>query len=577
MNIFKKVTTPSKVAIVLSAMTVLPIIGGSAIAKSDTSSSKYRSQSAGQSAAYLGQVSKRAIASGNLSRLKTKIGNRQWNRNSGHSNADLRTRIQFWHTVALDTTALDHTTARDGEDVVSPVQQGGPTRTSRALAMVQIAVFEVVNACGGPFNSYLGGLNANNSISVDAAIAKAALKTLVSLYPDQEDRLTEIYEDDLALIKKSERRWAVDKGISFGERVANAILDIRSDDGSDFTEPEFGEGGAVADGTTTWFGTDVNGGSTNVGEWETDPNTPNDTLALGASWGAVTPFFLQSGDQFRVPEPALPNDDAYTQAYLEVASLGGSPENTNTPSSGTDETRFIGNFWGYDGVPLIGVPPRVYNQIAAQIADNEIQEPVQYARYLALINAGLADVGIAAWDSKYYYNYWRPVTGIRKDDGSDATPVDVDWNPVGVSVINTDEAIRPTPPFPAYPSGHAAFGASTFEIMRSFFGDDMSFTFISDEYDGEGVDPFFPDQPRPLVPVRFESFTQAQEQNGRSRVYNGVHWNFDDTAGQALGVDVASYLLNETQAFSEPSTSKRRDRGRYIGNNNRRNNGRNRR
>ena len=534
------------------ALTVLPTIGSPVLAE------KTKELRAQQATAYLGTVSKRAIAAGNLERLKTKIGNRKWSRNSGHSDADLRTRIQFWHTVALDTTALDHTTARDGEDTVSPVEQGGPTRTSRALAMVQIAVFEAVNSNDGQYNSYLSGLDANTSASVDAAVAKAAFNTLVSLYPDQEERLTEIYQADLDIISESEDRFKVAKGVNFGAIISAKIVSLRDADNSDFDEPEYGDGGAVADGATTWFNTPVNGGSTNIGEWEPDPNTPNDTLALGASWGAVTPFFLETGNQFRVPEPALPGDDAYTQAYQEVAGLGGSTENINTPVTGTDDTRFIGNYWGYDGVPLIGVPPRVYNQISAQIADNKIQDPVQYARFLALINAGLADVGIAAWDSKYYYNYWRPVTGIRVDDGSDATTTDADWNPVGVSVINTDEAIRPTPPFPAYPSGHAAFGASTFEIMRNFFGDDTAFTFVSDEFNGEGVDPFFPDQPRPLVPVRFESFTQAQEQNGRSRVFNGVHWNFDDTAGQDLGVQVADYLLNNTQAFSDVNNNKRR-------------------
>ena len=546
-----KITSPSKVALMV-ALTVLPTIGSPVLAE------KTKDLRAQQATAYLGTVSKRAIAAGNLERLKTKIGNRKWTRNSGHSDADLRTRIQFWHTVALDTTALDHTTARDGEDTVSPVEQGGPTRTSRALAMVQIAVFEAVNSNDGQYNSYLSGLDANTSASVDAAVAKAAFNTLVSLYPDQEERLTEIYQADLDIISESEDRFKVAKGVNFGAIISAKIVSLRDADNSDFDEPEYGDGGAVADGATTWFDTPVNGGSTNIGEWEPDPNTPNDTLALGASWGAVTPFFLETGNQFRVPEPALPGDDAYTQAYQEVAGLGGSTENINTPVTGTDDTRFIGNYWGYDGVPLIGVPPRVYNQISAQIADNKIQDPVQYARFLALINAGLADVGIAAWDSKYYYNYWRPVTGIRVDDGSDATTTDADWNPVGVSVINTDEAIRPTPPFPAYPSGHAAFGASTFEIMRNFFGDDTAFTFVSDEFNGEGVDPFFPDQPRPLVPVRFESFTQAQEQNGRSRVFNGVHWNFDDTAGQDLGVQVADYLLNNTQAFSDVNNNKRR-------------------
>lgn len=165
------------------------------------------------------------------------------------------------------------------------------------------------------------------------------------------------------------------------------------------------------------------------------------------------------------------------------------------------------------------------------------------ARYLAMVNTAIGDAAIAAWDSKYFYNYWRPVTGIRTDDGVSETPVDPNWSPVGISVINTTTPIMPTPPFPAYPSGHATFGAATFEVMRGFFGNDTRFTFVSDEYNGEGVDPF--GIPRPLVPVRFASLQDAQEQNGNSRIYNGVHWQWDNLAGQAMGENIGEYLRSQ--------------------------------
>ena len=153
----------------------------------------------------------------------------------------------------------------------------------------------------------------------------------------------------------------------------------------------------------------------------------------------------------------------------------------------------------------------------------------------------MADSAIACWDSKYYYNYWRPVTGIRTTDGVLQTVEDPNWRPVGISVINTQFAITPTPPFPAYPSGHSTFGASTFEIMREFFGNETSFTMISEEYDGEGVDPL--GVPRPLVPSRYVTIDQAQAENGLSRVYNGVHWLWDDVAGQDMGEGVAQSVF----------------------------------
>ncbi len=271
-------------------------------------------------------------------------------------------------------------------------------------------------------------------------------------------------------------------------------------------------------------------------------------LALGSFWGAVTPFTLASGNQFRAPPPPAPGSPEFNAAFDEVAAVGGSPDNVGTPSTGTDETRFIGNYWGYDAVPMLGTPPRLYAQIAIQVALAEkLKDPQELARYLALIHTVQADSGVAAWDSKYYYNYYRPVTGVRIDDGIAETVNDPSWDPFGVSVINTTDAIRATPPFPAYPSGHATFGAAVFEIMRSYFGNDTPFTFISDEYNGQGVDPF--GTPRPLVPVRFETFQQAQEENGQSRVFNGVHWQYDNTAGQDMGVDISHYVLNDFGAF----------------------------
>ena len=185
----------------------------------------------------------------------------------------------------------------------------------------------------------------------------------------------------------------------------------------------------------------------------------------------------------------------------------------------------------------------------AQIAGERADGALDLARVLAMTNASMADTAIAVWDSKYFYNFWRPVTGIRRDDQIPSTTNDTSWDPVGMSVVNTNEAVRSSPPFPAYPSGHAAFGATTFEVLREFFGDNTAFTFVSDEYNGEGVDPFFPDVPRPFVPVRFETLTEAQLENGISRIYNGVHWDFDNTAGQSMGLSIARFLLDDTAAF----------------------------
>ena len=226
--------------------------------------------------------------------------------------------------------------------------------------------------------------------------------------------------------------------------------------------------------------------------------------------------------------------------------LGASPDTAGSWSNPL--TRFYGNYWGYDATPLLGTPPRLYNQIAVLVAQNEgITDATDISRYLAMINTALADAGVASWDSKYYYNYWRPVTGIARDDDVLLTFENAAWEPVGISVINTEAAIRPTPPFPAYPSGHSTFGASTFEIMRQFFGNRTRFTFVSDEYNGEGVDPL--GVPRPLVPVRFQTLDAAQASNGISRIYNGVHWQWDNVQGLELGEKIGRHIVNAEDSF----------------------------
>jgi hypothetical protein len=506
---------------------------------------------------YLGGLSRSEYARSVFQRLKARTIARRI--------ADTTDRVAFWHEVALDSVALDHTPDPDTGEVA--FIQGGPTRTSRAMAMVQIAVYDAVNAFGGFFQPYndIGSENRFDT-SVDAAIAWAAYTVLVALFPDQTERFDSLLQTDLEQVdtrlSPGVRKIRLRQGREVGERAAQAILDARANDRSNDPEPRFGEGGRVADGATTVFDEGVNDGSRLPFRWEPDPNTPEFSgdfnLSLGAYWGGVTPFALEHGGQFRITAPPEPGSQDYVEAFNEVASAGGSPFNTGIPSTSTEEKRFIGNFWGYDAVPLLGTPPRLYNQIAIQLAHEKgIKTPIGLARFLAIVNVGLADSGIAAWDSKYFYNYWRPVTAIRRDDGIDGTPEDPHWDPVGISVVNVElpgAFIRPTPPFPAYPSGHATFGASMFEVLRSFFGDDTAFTFISDEYNGEGIDPADPTVPRPLVPVRFSSFTEAQEQNGQSRIYNGVHWQYDNQNGQALGVRISRYILDSFQPFQPVKT-----------------------
>jgi hypothetical protein len=163
----------------------------------------------------------------------------------------------------------------------------------------------------------------------------------------------------------------------------------------------------------------------------------------------------------------------------------------------------------------------------------------------------MADAGIAIWESKYYYAFWRPVTGIREadagtgpsgsGDGNPVTQGDVHFTPLGAPASNL-AGPNFTPPFPAYPSGHAGFGGALFETLRRFYGTDaIPFTFVSDEYNGITRDNT--GTVRPLIPRSFRTLSQAEEENGQSRIYLGIHWSFDKTAGIAQGRAIARYVL----------------------------------
>ena len=169
-----------------------------------------------------------------------------------------------------------------------------------------------------------------------------------------------------------------------------------------------------------------------------------------------------------------------------------------------------------------------------RIADQMGSNAVELARLLALVNTAMADAGIACWDFKYLFAFWRPITAIRATGDSS-------WTPLGAQASNSG-SVNFTPPFPAYASGHATFGGSVFEILRSFYGTDrIAFSFVSDELNGVTRDN--KGSVRPRLPRRFSSLSQAEEENGQSRIYLGIHWAFDKTEGIAHGRLVGDYVF----------------------------------
>lgn len=458
--------------------------------------------------------------------------------NASRNQRTAKASILKWHEVMLDVHSRSQTPGQVGAG-----QNGGPLRSTRGYAMTQIAVFDAINAFDGKYTSYNNIPDAERGAAVEVAIAYAAHDVMAGVWTGQAGILADVLADDLASINASPDALA--KGRAVGEAAAAAMLARRVGDGSEIGEVQWGQGGVVATGTTTFFGQPVNGGQTDVLQWIPDPESATDgfrTLALGASWGAVTPFGLQNGAQFRASPFPTPGTAKYRSEYNDVKAIGSAP-GTNG-GTGNARTQFIGNFWGYEGTPQLGAPPRIYAQIAIELANRgRLNNPLELARYLALVHISMADAGITIWDSKYYYNIGRPVTVIRVEDGDSATQTDPTWTPFGLSQANrpADRTQRITPPFPAYSSGHAAFGSAIFESARGFMPNNTSFTFVSEEYNGTTTDPLLGNAPRPLVPVRYRSLSAAEQENGRSRVFNGVHWQIDSDTGIEQGQQVARY------------------------------------
>jgi hypothetical protein len=435
-----------------------------------------------------------------------------------------------WNRIAIDASGLDHQPPEPGEDRAFR-QQMGPGRSSRAMAIVHIAIFEVVNSVAGGYRSHVNLAPAPSGTSLRAAIAQAAHDTLAALFPAQAEAFGEELAEDLDIVGNGSAR---EKGIALGEAAAAAILALRANDGSAHAEPV--------------YGVDYIAGN-EPGVWRQDPISLLPP-ALGARWAEVDPFVLASADQFRAPPPPALDSPEYAAAFNEVKALGG--DGDTTPTERLAEGTHIGIYWAYDGTPSLCAPPRLYNQIAVKIALERGSDIVDLARLLALANAAMADAGIAVWESKYFYKYWRPVAGIREadpgtgpsglGDSNPGTAGDVEYSPLGAPASN-EGGVNFTPPFPAYPSGHAGFGGALFQTLRRFYGtDDIAFTFVSDEFDGVTTDR--EGNVRPLRPRSFAKLSQAEEENGQSRIYLGIHWSFDKTEGIAQGRLVADEVFD---------------------------------
>jgi membrane-associated phospholipid phosphatase len=426
---------------------------------------------------------------------------------------------------------------RDFSDGHKPTN-GGPTKTSRALAIIHLAAHDAYAKVTGKFAAQLASLpNKPASILADeasglSALIGAGIRAAAQLYPDE---AAFISTEAAKIIASGTNPIA----LRYGEQIADAWLNERKNDGSALPQED-----ELFD--------------LQPGRHRRDPLNPKQTT-LGRTWGLVKPFVLKNvvADAFLAPPPLL-NSAEYAKAFDQVIDLGKS----NIVEGGSDARKnaTIGIFWGYDGANKLGTPPRLYNQVVLAIPEFKALAHAQQVRLLTAINVAMADAGIAAWYWKYEYDVWRPVVGIReadkgwgptgKGDGNTLRQKgDPYWLPLGAPNSNPiapkepktiASSSNPTPGFPAYPSGHATFGSACFEVAASLLckkPEDINLKFVSDEFNGETTDNTGATRPRYEA-----SFTlrEAIEENKISRIYLGVHWLFDATGGEKVGKDVAA-------------------------------------
>lgn len=450
------------------------------------------------------------------------------------------------HALALDLVA------RDFSDGHTP-SNGGPTKTSRALAIIFLAARDAYAQVTTAYGTRLAGLPnlpaglPNDDQSGLAAAIGAGARAAALLYPD--------FAADVVSQTATMTAGLNPSSVFYGAGIGDLWVSSRLTDMSALPQ------------TDTLFSPDP-------GRHRPDPLDPKQT-ALGRNWGKVTPFVLTN---VAVDAPLGPPADIskakYAKAFDDVF-VNGRDDITQRKPQFRDHA-VTGIFWAYDGSNKIGTPPRIYNKVVVASSEFQSLPNAGQINALAAINAAMADAGIAAWHWKYFYDFWRPVVAIREaEDGwgptgkGDGNPHrksvgDPFWLPLGAPRSNPPaytagdpKAVPPvfptgpasgaagknfTPNFPAYPSGHATFGTACFETFAALVRKQpaqITVTFVSSEFNGtttdnEGV-------VRPRLEKTF-TLSKAIEDNKVSRIYLGVHWEFDASGGEKVGHAVADLV-----------------------------------
>jgi hypothetical protein len=358
----------------------------------------------------------------------------------------------------------------------------------RSFAIMHAAMFDAVNSIDGSYTPYLTEVPTTRHSSIKAAAARAARDVLVALYPSRQA----IFDLELARSLEGVVENRAGQGVRVGQIVAQRILAARANDGWNAAPPPY-----VL--------------STAPGNWQL---APGNTTATFTHYPSVLPFATTSSSQFMPnPPPALTSDE-YARDFNEVKEIGSATSQTRT----AEQTQ-IARLWANVNTPTTFFI--VWNNVARTIAQARGTSTVENARLFALLNIAHHDALQTAFTSKYQYGLWRPVTAIRRadEDGNANTAQDANWS----SLVGA-------PPYPSYAGNMATIGASQATVFSLFFGrDDVPFQHA---WEGAGG-----------ATRSYPGFTAMADEEANSRIYGGIHFRFDNVAGQSIGRSVGNYVF----------------------------------
>ncbi len=407
--------------------------------------------------------------------------------------------IQDWNAAALDIVRQWTTLSND--PYTNRIVTSQPPMVARNLAMIHVAMFDAVNAVTGQYQAYKIDMPLQTEASPSAAAASAAFEVAKTLYAASDE--VAVWQASLnETLSQETDPTARELGVALGKTVASAILADRANDGIKLSSsyklvPE-------------------------IGHWQR--TFPDYLPPLLPQWPNVKPFAMTSGNEFRPASPPSIGSPEYAAAVDQAMQLGGFQSTQRTA-----EQTEIALFWADGGGTA--TPPGHWNSIATDVTLARGTNLLDTSRTFALMNIAMADAGIAAWDAKYYYDLWRPIDAIRQadHDGNAQTSGAATWIP-----------LLKTPPFPTYTSGHSSFSGAASAVLANLFGDQVAFDSQADGHSAPEVRPLDPSQ---ITTRHFASFSQAAEEAGMSRVYGGIHFNFDNTAGLEMGRQIAAAVV----------------------------------